>query len=272
MENNIQIFDSPKFGKVRTVILNDEPWFVGKDVAQILGYSNTNKAIQVHVDKEDKFLRSKRGSEMGKLFSSIKDMQENLGRQDNWFINESGIYSLVFGSKISTAKQFKHWVTSEVLPSIRKTGKYEVRKMTDDEIVGQALMIQTRRLEEANKKIKELAPKAEFYDAVANSKSLLSMNEVAKILDMGIGRNKLFEVLRRKKVLDADNVPYQRYVDKGYFKLVESYYINNGTKMVSKTTKVKQSGLEFIRRILKKMNGSFSCLDKIDVDNIVVPS
>ena len=121
---DLQIFKSPEFGTVRIVSLNDGPWFIGKDVAEILGYSNTNKAIQMHVDKEDKFLRSERGTELGKLFSTVKKMQEEMGRQDNWFINESGVYSLIFGSKLPNAKKFKRWVTSEVLPAIRKTGGY----------------------------------------------------------------------------------------------------------------------------------------------------
>ena len=124
MSNNLQIFKSNEFGQVRTIEINNEPYFVGKDVADILGYKNPNEAIQDHVDKEDKFIRSARGREMLKLFSSVKDMQKELGRQDNWFINESGLYALVFGSKLPTAKKFKHWVTSEVLPTIRKTGGY----------------------------------------------------------------------------------------------------------------------------------------------------
>jgi len=116
--NEVQIFNNEEFGSVRTVRLEDGPWFVGKDVAEILGYRNTNKAILDHVDEEDKFLRGSRGNEMGKLFSSLKEMQETFGRQDNWFINESGVYALVFGSKLPAAKKFKHWVTSDVLPTL----------------------------------------------------------------------------------------------------------------------------------------------------------
>ena len=127
--NKLQIFESTDFGTVRTVLIDKEPYFVGKDVAEILGYRNPNEAIQDHVDAEDKFLRSERGSEMLKLFSSLKDIQERLGRQDNWFINESGVYALIFGSKLPKAKQFKRWVTHEVLPSIRKTGSYTVPKL-----------------------------------------------------------------------------------------------------------------------------------------------
>lgn len=127
--NKLQIFNNTNFGSVRTVLIDKEPYFVGKDVAEILGYRNPNEAIQDHVEAEDKFLRSERGSEMLKLFSSMKDMLKQLGRQDNWFINESGVYTLIFGSKLPAAKKFKRWVTSEVLPAIRKTGTYSIPKL-----------------------------------------------------------------------------------------------------------------------------------------------
>lgn len=128
--NELKVFNNEEFGTVRTVVLADGPWFVGKDVAEILGYSNTNKAVLVHVDEEDKFLRDSRGTEMGKLFISIKEMYDKLGRQNSWFINESGLYSLVLKSKLPTAKKFQRWVTSEVLPSIRKTGGYSTVEIT----------------------------------------------------------------------------------------------------------------------------------------------
>lgn len=126
--NELKIFENPDFGQVRMVMIEDNPYFVGKDVAEILGYKNPNEAIQDHVDNEDKFLRSSMGSEMLKLFSSVKNIQNKFGRQDNWFINESGVYSLIFSSKLPKAKEFKHWVTSEVLPAIRKTGSYSQPK------------------------------------------------------------------------------------------------------------------------------------------------
>ncbi len=120
----VKVFNNNEFGQVRTLMIDGAPWFVGKDVASILGYTNTNKAIQVHVDIEDKFMRSQMGNEMGKLFTSLKEMYEVLGRQDNWLINESGLYSLIMSSKLPKVKEFKRWVTSEVLPTIRKTGSY----------------------------------------------------------------------------------------------------------------------------------------------------
>ena len=109
---------------------------------------------------------------------------------------------------------------------------------------------------ESNQKLiaenKELIPKAEFYDAVANSESLSSMADVAKILDMGIGRNKLFTMLRQNNILQADNIPYQRYVNAGYFKVVESHYMADGNSVVAKTTYVKQRGIDYIRKLLNK--------------------
>ena len=134
--NFIKIFNHSLFGNVRLIMLNNEPWFVGRDVADVLGYSNSNKAIQMHVDDEDKVLRSQLGHELGKLFSSVKDIQKAFGRQDNWFINESGLYSLIFSSNLPQAEYFREWVTSEVLPSIRKNGmsitEKNIEKLLED--------------------------------------------------------------------------------------------------------------------------------------------
>ena len=115
--NEIKIFDNPEFGKVRTMEINGEPYFVGKDVSEILGYSDTNKAIAMHVDDEDK-LNDKTAS--------------SLGQRGGWLINESGLYSLILSSKLPKAKEFKRWVTSEVLPSIRKHGAYAVDELLND--------------------------------------------------------------------------------------------------------------------------------------------
>lgn len=120
--NELQIFNNPEFGKMRSIQIDGEPWFVGKDVAAALGYQNPNEAIQDHVDDEDK-LNSKT---LLKLNSKSPGL--DLGQRGNWLINESGVYALIFGSKLESAKRFKHWVTKEVLPSIRKTGAYSVPK------------------------------------------------------------------------------------------------------------------------------------------------
>ena len=233
--NTLQVFENNEFGQVRTVVIDNEPWFVGKDVAEALGYGDTNQAIRKHVDNEDKLTRRFDWS------------GQNRGMA---IINESGLYSLVLSSKLPTAKKFKHWVTAEVLPSIRKTGGYN---LPHDYLSALKALVAT---EEAKQKLLAenlvMKPKAEFYDTVANTESLLSMGDVAKALDMGIGRNKLYKFLREKNVLMDDNVPYQRCVDAGYFKLIENHYMAGDNSVVSKTTYVKQKGVDFIRKLLKK--------------------
>lgn len=125
--NEIQIFNNPEFGEIRTLEINNEPWFVGKDVATILGYQNASKALIDHVDDDDKL---------------NNETLSSLGQRGGWLINESGVYALVFGSKLPTAKKFKHWVTSEVLPSIRKTGSYTAKPV--DELKAKRLEIMER--------------------------------------------------------------------------------------------------------------------------------
>lgn len=230
MENKIQVFNNEEFGKVRTLMINNEPWFVGKDVAEVLGYTNPSKALADHVDTEDKL---------------NNETLLSLGQRGGWLINESGLYSLILSSKLPTAKKFKRWITSEVLPSIRKTGSYSLEIPKDYPSALRALADQC----EINRIMK---PKADFYDTVASTDSLLSMNDTAKILNMGIGRNRLFKFLRDKNILMKDNMPYQRYVDAGYFKVVESYYMAGDNSVVSKTTYVRQRGVDYIRKLLKE--------------------
>ena len=233
--NTLQVFENNEFGKVRTVVINGEPWFVGKDVAIALGYRDTSDALKKHVDIDDKLTRR------------FADSGQNRGM---YIINESGLYSLVLSSKLPTAKKFKHWVTAEVLPSIRKTGSYN---LPHDYLSALKALVAT---EEAKQKLlaenQVMKPKAEFYDTVASTESLLSMGDVAKTLDMGIGRNKLYKFLRSKNVLMDDNVPYQRFVDAGYFKLVENHFMAGDNSVVSKTTYVKQKGVDYIRKLLQK--------------------
>lgn len=139
--NELQIFENEEFGAIRTVTINNEPWFVGKDVAEALGYSDQNKAIAMHVDEEDK-LNDKTAS--------------SLGQRGGWFINESGVYALVFGSKLESAKKFKHWVTKEVLPSIRKTGAYH--PMSTDEkiqVLAQGNIELNKKVDNLNKDLQD---------------------------------------------------------------------------------------------------------------------
>lgn len=236
--NELQIFKNPEFGQVRTLIKDGQPWFVGKDVAEILGFSNPRDAISTHVFPEDK---------------GVETIDTPGGRQQVTVINESGLYALVFGSRLDTAKRFKHWVTSDVLPSIRQNGGYIANQgnLSDAEILAKAVLVAQNVIAQKDKLISELKPKAEFFDAVASSKTAIPMDQVAKVLDMGIGRNKLFALLREKKVLDRNNIPYQEYVDRGYFRVVEQKYTKpNGETNINIKTLVYQRGIDYIRKLI----------------------
>lgn len=167
--NEIKAFENETFGSVRTMDLEGDVWFVGKDVAEILGYTNPSKALADHVDEEDKL---------------NNESLSSLGQRGGWLINESGLYSLVLSSKLPTAKQFKRWVTSEVLPAIRKTGEYHVPQTYLDAL--KALVASEEEKERLALENEQMKPKAEFYDAVTDSKDAIPMGEVAKVLDCGI--------------------------------------------------------------------------------------
>lgn len=237
--NDIKIFENPEFGSVRTVIIDNEPWFVGKDVAIALGYKDTADAIRTHVDEEDK--KHFKVGEIPTLKTS------NYG---TFLINESGVYALVFGSKLDSAKRFKHWVTSEVLPSIRKTGGYQLPQTYAEAL--RALADQTEENERLLTDNKRMKPKEEFFDAVTDSKDAIDMKDTANALHMGIGRNKLFQFLRDQKILTQNNRPYQQYIDCGYFRVIEQKYDRGyGETGVNIKTVVYQKGVDFIR---KKLN------------------
>lgn len=235
--NDIQIFKNDEFGEVRTVMVSNEPYFVGKDVASVLGYSNPQKAIRDHVDDDDKTLNES---------FTVNGTQGVL-------INESGLYSLILSSKLPSAKKFKRWVTSEVLPAIRKTGSYSVNV---PQSFAEALRLaadQQEKIEAQQKLLTEQKPKVEFFDAVAESKSAVSMNEVAKCLAVpGMGRNNLFKFLRGNKVLMDTNLPYQEYIDRGYFRVIEQKWTGkDGMPQISYKTLVYQKGLDFIRKAIE---------------------
>ena len=239
---NTLVFNNDEFGNIRTVILNNNPWFVGKDVAECLGYTNSKKAIRDHVDDEDKIMGERN------VTPSITD---KLGRvQYPVFINESGLYALIFGSKLDKAKEFKHWVTSEVLPQIRKTGGYIPIKKDDDDltIMAKALNIMQNTLAQkdellAQKEevISQQKPLVDFANTVSATPTMVDMKTMAKLLekenqDIHMGRNKLFAWLRKEGYLMSDNTPYERYVKQGIFKLTESEVeTKNGSKLITKT-------------------------------------
>ena len=243
----LTIFKNEKFGSIRAVERNNEPWFVGKDVAEALGYERTDNAIRNHVETDDKL--------MHQISASGQSRQM-------YIINESGLYALIFGSKLDTAKEFKHWVTSEVLPSIRKTGGYihGQNEMSDSELMAKALMVAQRQIDERNKQIEEMTPKALFADAVSSSKSSILIGQLAKLITQNgykIGQNKLFSWLRengylsKRKGMDW-NMPTQRYVEQGLFEIKESTHIDgNGNNVTVKTPKVTGKGqIYFVNKFL----------------------
>lgn len=200
--NEIQLFTF-KNEQVRTLLINNEPWFIGKDVAQILGYSNPRDALSKHVENEDK--------------DSVA-IRDSIGRmQKTPIINESGVYALIFGSKLPDAKKFKHWVTSEVLPKLRKTGSYSAKEMSSEELMAKAFIEAKSIMERQNKEIIEMKPKALFADTVAASNSSILVGQEAKLISQSgckIGQNRFFAWLRENGYLcskgDNYNMPTQR--------------------------------------------------------------
>ena len=239
--NELQIFNNEEFGEIRTITKDGEPWFVGKDITEKLGYQNGSRDIARHVDEDDQI---------------VIPIPGDTQNRNMLVINESGLYSLVISSKLPNAKKFKKWVTSEVLPSIRKNGGYiaNQEQMTPEQIVANALIVAQNIISQKDRQIDEMKPKADFFDAVADSKTAISMNEVAKVLNIkGYGRNNLFEFLRENKVLDRWNVPYQRYVDNGWFRVIEQHYQKNGEPIVTTKTLVYQKGVDGIRKMINQM-------------------
>ena len=236
--NELQIFNNEEFGSVRTITKDGKTYFVWNDVAKALGYSETAKAIRTHC---------KGVSEM--------DIPTNGGVQTMKMITEGDIYRLVIKSQLPQAEKFESWVFDNVLPSIRKNGGYidNQEQMTPEQIVANALIVAQNIISQKDRQIEEMKPKAEFFDAVADSKTAISMNEVAKVLNIkGYGRNNLFEFLRENKVLDRLNVPYQRYVDNGWFRVIEQHYQKNGEPVVTTKTLVYQKGVDGIRKMIER--------------------
>lgn len=251
----LQIFKNAEFGSIRTMTLNGEPYFVGKDVAEILGYSNTKDAIASHVDAEDRTLIQR--SEIATL---------EIPNRGLTVINESGLYSLILGSKLPGAKKFKRWVTSEVLPAIRKHGLYAVDEvLANPDMLIQALMElkQERENNKAlqqlvavqNQQITEMKPKASYYDVVLNCKDLVAISVIAK--DYGWTANHMNQYLHEKGVQFRQGkkiwLLYQKYAEMGYTSTkTHSYSGSDGTPHSRPHTYWTQKGRLFIYGLLKE--------------------
>lgn len=271
--NDLQIFNNKEFGNVRAVAVNDLPWFVGKDVCEAFGDTNYRRSLS-NIDESDK---------------GVSQIDTPGGKQNMVVINESGLYSLLFQMQPQKAKgvsqndalinerieklhRFKHWVTSEVLPSIRKNGGYIVGQetMSDEELMAKALLVANNKIAERDKiieqkqaRIEQMKPKEIFADAVATSHTSILVGDLAKLIcqnGVQIGQKRLFVWLRDKGYLiksgSSYNMPTQRYIEQGLFEIKESNLVNpDGSVRITRTPKVTGKGqVYFVNKFLKGDN------------------
>jgi len=242
MANQLQTFENNEFGKVRVVEIDGQPWFVGADVAQNLGYKNSRDAISKHVDDEDK---------------GVAKCDTLKGKQSLTIINESGLYSLMFSSKLPAAKDFKRWVTSEILPAIRRHGAYitdeMLRRLQEDEGLKDELL-QKLTEEKAQKtalaeKIEQLAPKIRFYDAVLKCDNAVQISIIAKDYGMTAAAfNKMLHGLRVQYKIGGTWLLYEKYADMGYT-ITRTYHVNDTISTIH--TYWTQRGRWFLYELLK---------------------
>lgn len=244
--NNLQVFNNPEFGNVRTMAIGGEPYFVGKDVAEILKYTNPQKALRDHIDAEDKTVNE----------------SFTVNGTKGILINESGLYSLILSSKLPNAKKFKRWVTSEVLPTVRKHGAYMTSDKIEEVLMNPDTIIQLANTLKAERErnlalseqIEQDKPKVLFADAVSSSKSSILVGALAKLLKQNgveIGQKRLFAWLRENGYLIRQkgsdwNMPTQNSMERGLFEIKESTHLDgNGCNITTKTPKVTGKGQQY---------------------------
>lgn len=248
MNEIIEVFNNAEFGSIRTAKINNDIYFVGKDVADALGYVDTNKAVSMHVDDEDKKLNDKTSPSFGQRGATL--------------INESGLYSLVLSSKLESAKRFKRWITADVLPALRRTGSYS---LNIPQTLPEALRAYADEVEQHNKTkalVEAQRPKVLFADAVSTSDTDILVGDLAKLLNQNgytVGQNRLFEQLRNEGFLisrkgNSYNMPTQRAMELGLFRIKETAITHSdGRVSLNKTPKVTGKGQQyFINRFIGK--------------------
>ena len=248
MNEIIEVFNSAEFGSIRTAKINNDIYFVGKDVADALGYVDTNKAVSMHVDDEDKKLNDKTSPSFGQRGATL--------------INESGLYSLVLSSKLESAKRFKRWITADVLPALRRTGSYS---LNIPQTLPEALRAYADEVEQHNRTralVEAQRPKVLFADAVSTSDTDILVGDLAKLLNQNgyaVGQNRLFEQLRNEGYLisrkgNSYNMPTQRAMEMGLFRIKETAITHSdGRVILNKTPKVTGKGQQyFINRFIGK--------------------
>jgi len=257
--NDIQIFNHPQFGSIRTAGTADNPEFCAMDICKALGYSNGRKAVADHCDEWD----------VTKRDTPTKNQWGKEVMQQITYVNESGMYSLILCSKLPQAKQFKHWVTADVLPSIRKHGAYmtdtTIESIIADPDNGIKLLMalkeerQQRQIAESKAALleqvtKEQAPKVVFADAITGSNSYIIIRDLAKLICQNgyeIGEKRLYQWLRQKGYITQDNKPMQRYIEQGLFFIAEGTHSENGVMRTHMTTKVTPKGqIYFINKFV----------------------
>lgn len=255
--NDLAVFNNPDFGSVRTLMVGDVPYFVGKDLTTILGYANPSKALSDHVDEEDKL---------------NNDSLSSLGQRGGWLINESGLYSLILSSKMPNAKQFKRWVTNDVLPSIRKHGVYAtndfIKKSLEDPAwaisVLQELQAKEEKIAIQAQQISEMQPKASYYDLILQNKSTLPITKIAKDYGMsGRKRNDLLHDLGIQYKMGKTWILYQEYADQGY---TQSRTFAIDDEKSAMHTYWTQKGRLFLYDLLKSKKGILPVIERGDAD------
>ena len=252
--NEMQIFNNSEFGEIRTITKDDEPWFVASDICRSLDLSNPTMAMQ-RIDDDEK----------AKFNLGLSGGETNC-------VNEYGLYSLALASRKKEAKDFKRWITHEVLPSIRKNGGYIAGQetMSDEELMAKALLVANNKIAERDKiieqkqaRIEQMKPKEIFADAVSASHTSILVGDLAKLICQNgyqIGQKRLFIWLRDKGYLiksgSSYNMPTQRYVEQGLFEIKESNLINpDGSVRITRTPKVTGKGqVYFVNKFLSKEN------------------
>lgn len=249
MNTKLEIFNNEEFGQVRVVMVDSEPYFVAKDIATVLGYKDPKNTVKN---------RCKRCR-----VSEIPHPQNPNKTLDVTAIPESDIYRLIIGSKLESAQRFETWVMDEILPSIRKHGAYMTNEVIErtladpDYLIRLATALKEERQARllAERQIEEQKPLVEFANKVSDSSNLIDMGKMARLLkdeNINIGRNRLFEWLRKKEILMKNNMPYQRYIDSNYFQVKESTYETPYGIKTQQTTYVTGKGQIYITEKLRK--------------------
>ena len=243
----LEIFKNDNFGSLNVLILDNELYFNLNEVGDLLNIANPRTSIDV---TDSDYVRKFENSVVGETYS------RKLNNAGELFLTEAGLYRMLNRSNKPEAEVFQKWVNKEVLPSIRKTGSYSLEHKTP-QTFAEALKLayeQQLVIEEQKQKLIEAEPKVEFYDTVTGSDTTIDLGQAAKVLNYkGLGRNKLFQYLRDKDILMSGNTPYQKYVDAGYFRLIETTWNTpNNDSMVYLKTVIYQKGLDFLSKVIEK--------------------